>query len=994
LAAVRFDTLFGLTKLLAAPQLANDSRSHVSDPIVAAAVRTVLAKSADLLAPVASHPATEQAMVRVHRELRELDSEDLDQLASQRPQAAEVVRLHRLIHQRLTKVYFDEVDLTKAARLTVTEGHSLYGDLGAVVVHLPERPTNSGLALLQAFAAQGPLAVVVGCTGDEAADQPAQLLVERLGGTFAPPALTSLAGQLSVCSVADPDEEARMAVRQIMMAAAQGTPFSRMAIAHPGTDQYARLLHQHLRSAGLAFNGVADRSLGESLAGRTLLALLKLADQDFSRTDVMALVSSGGISDGTGQPVSDHRWEHVARQAGITSGFDQWGRRITQFVVDEEQRQAEEAVADNSSHQQWREENISEARQLLAFVERLAGAVGAVSSRASWSELSTWAHDLLKQYLTPLDQRSKWPEEEAEAHGRVVDLLRSLSRLETVEKSPGLSTFHRAVRQGLDRDLDRSGRFGEGVLVGGFSVVAGIDLDHVVVMGLAEGVTPSRRRDDPLLPESLRRSTQGSLTTRTDKQDLLHHNLLAIFAAAAQQRVLSFPRGDLGAKIEMVPSRWLLDQIEAKTGTRPSPEDLEKTTAEWFSTSASFVDTLGSSNFPLDEQEYALAELLRHGYTGAPLQASSRAKTDVIINRGAHLAAQRELSALTPYDGLLASSHLPSPADGKTIVSATRLQSWVRCPYAYFVEQVLKVRAPLQPSDEDRINPLNRGTMAHKILERFILAGLEANDLPKPSTPWSEHHRQRLHELAQEEFIITEDRGLAGQPLLWEMECAHLLRSLDSFLIDDNEFRKEKGATPWATELSFGFNGASPYVHVLPDGRKIKFRGSIDRVDATLDGRLVISDYKTGKAEYFKKLSEANPDDHGQYLQLPLYGLAARFLLEQPESGVYAQYWFLTDQGTMHGYQLNEQVLNRFDEVLATITNSIKKGLFPARPAKDHHYGLPCDFCDPDGLGTASAYDRWLLKQDDPILDAYRSLIGELKEEEITATICLEGTDD
>jgi hypothetical protein len=48
LAAVRFDTLLGVARLLAAPALTDDSRIPVSDPVVAAAVRATLAKSADL----------------------------------------------------------------------------------------------------------------------------------------------------------------------------------------------------------------------------------------------------------------------------------------------------------------------------------------------------------------------------------------------------------------------------------------------------------------------------------------------------------------------------------------------------------------------------------------------------------------------------------------------------------------------------------------------------------------------------------------------------------------------------------------------------------------------------------------------------------------------------------------------------------------------------------------------------------------------------------
>ena len=92
----------------------------------------------------------------------------------------------------------------------------------------------------------------------------------------------------------------------------------------------------------------------------------------------------------------------------------------------------------------------------------------------------------------------------------------------------------------------------------------------------------------------------------------------------------------------------------------------------------------------------------------------------------------------------------------------------------------------------------------------------------------------------------------------------------------------------------------------------------------------------------------------------------------------------------MQGHPLTAEVLDRFDYVLGVIANSIQSGLFPARPDKDDRYGLPCHYCNPDGLGTTSSFDRWVHKKEDPALDVYRSLIGDLKDEEIAATVGLE----
>lgn len=50
-------------------------------------------------------------------------------------------------------------------------------------------------------------------------------------------------------------------------------------------------------------------------------------------------------------------------------------------------------------------------------------------------------------------------------------------------------------------------------------------------------------------------------------------------------------------------------------------------------------------------------------------------------------------------------------------------------------------------------------------------------------------------------------------------------------------------------------------------------------------------DYKTGRDDDYKKLSEEQPHDNGKRLQLYVYGLAARAAFPETPS-VWAGYWF------------------------------------------------------------------------------------------------------
>ena len=993
LAAVRFETVLGLARLLAGPSLPGERR-RVTDPVVGAAVRSVLAASADLLRPVARHPATERALARVHRELRELDDHALTALADTGPRATEVVRLHREVHDRLAGRYVDEVDLHRAAAATVAAGHPLLDGLGAVVLHLPDRLPASGLALVEALAANGPVAVVVAHTGDAEADAPLHHLVGRLGGTLPQKPPVAPASRLLVRSVADPDEEARLAVREVLAGARAGIAFNRMAIAHPGNDRYARLLHQHLAAADVPFNGVAGRRLGESLTGRTLLALLALPDHDLARTAVMAVLSSGAILGIDGRPVPVTAWERLSREASVAAGISQWQERLERYAADQDVRLTElETEGADESRLRGPRERRARADDLLAFVQRLADDLDPEQRPTNWPALTRWAAELLERYLGSPADRVDWPPEEADAHTRVGDLLRNLAGLGTIEAAPGLANFRRAVADGLDREVDREGRFGNGVFVGGFGATAGLDFDRVVVVGLAEGVTPPRRRDDPLLADTVRRTLDGALTLRAERQADLHRSLLATFAAGATDRVLVFPRGDLGSRTEAVPSRWLLDQVQAELGERPNPAQLEALVADWFTTSSSFVQSLEHLDHPADHHEYALAELLRDRHRGLLPDVSDRRLTDAVLDRGIALVRGREDPELTRFDGLLDGVELPSPADGHTILSATRLENWVRCPHAYFMRYVLGVGSLDEPADEDSITPLARGSLAHEILDRFLTESIEADDLPSPDVPWGPAHHQRLDRICDEKFALVESRGLTGRPLLWQRDGGRLRRALQEFLLHDDERRSDDLLTPIAAEMAFGFDGAEPFVLHLSDGRTLHFRGSIDRVDQAVGGGLVVTDFKTGKKQYYNKVTEDSPDANGQYLQLPLYGLAARELLATPDADVEARYWFLTDGGRVVGHPLSDPVLERFDLVLTTIVDGIERGLFPARPPKSS-YGIGCDYCDPDDLGTKSRTDLWDRKRLDPRLDDYRRLIGDLPDDGPIAVIDLGGSGD
>src|SRR5262245_48988412 len=906
-AGVTFLTVYRVAELLGAPRLAATGRRPVSTPVLGAAIRSVLRREPGIFADVAAHPATEQALVDAYRELSQCDDTALDQLATAGQRASEVVRVYRSARAALTADWYDERDLMDAAVAAVQAGSPVLADLGPLVLYLPQELSLPAAGLLRTVAERAGVTVVVGVTGVARADAAVADAVARLGvdvdaasassGDHAPASQPAYATH--VVSASDPDDEVRAAVRQVMSALVDGVPLERMAILYGAASPYARLVHEQLEAAGIPHNGAAVRTLAQSVLGRSLLGLLALPDRDFHRHDVTALLATAPVWHAR-RAVPSARWERISRRAGIVRGIAQWNDRLDRHARALEGELAEEiAVPDREPRPNWYEHELRATRDLASLVSELSEALArGTRVGASWRELADWARQLIRTYLGHDARRSTWPESEQQAADNVERALDRLAGLDAVEPAPGLDVFRRTLELELDSDLGRVGRLGDGLLMGHVALGLGLDLDRVFVCGLAEGTFPTRVRDDSLLPDVDRRTTDGALALRSARVDDDHRRLLAALAAARADRVLLYPRGDLRRTTERVPSRFLLDTVEALTGTRPSGDDLEHLDVQWLQAVPSFAAGIAREPFPATEQEHRLRELLDFTRAGGDIAGQAVRGDDRALDRGLECALARASDEFTRFDGNLGGIEVPSPAGPNAVVSATRLERWAASPFDYFMDHVLKVEVPELPEEVYELSPLDRGALVHDTLDAFLQEMLaRGGGPPLPSVAWSDADRRRLHEIADARCAKYEALGLTGRRAFWDRDRRRLFADLDRFLALDSELRANLGLTPVATELAFGFGDDGwPAVELkLSDERVLRFRGAADRVDRAPNGDLLVIDYKTG---YAYAVGDANdPTAGGTKLQLPVYALAALQSFGGPDARVVAAYWYISTRG-------------------------------------------------------------------------------------------------
>jgi hypothetical protein len=158
----------------------------------------------------------------------------------------------------------------------------------------------------------------------------------------------------------------------------------------------------------------------------------------------------------------------------------------------------------------------------------------------------------------------------------------------------------------------------------------------------------------------------------------------------------------------------------------------------------------------------------------------------------------------------------------------------------------------------------------------------------------------------------------------------------------------------------------------LPDGRALAVRGSVDRIDRTESGDLVVMDHKTGRDTDFKSINADDPTEGGTKFQLPTYAAAALASFGDPARppAVLAEYDFFDRGGYQrYGYSFDDAVWARVADDLGEVVAGVEAGLFPATPGVPKwEFRIDCHYCQPDGLGVAERFGEWQLKQVDPRL--------------------------
>ncbi len=990
---VQFIMLPRLAELLGAPTLAAQSLRPLKPLIESAAVRRAASEASGQLQQFRYHPSFHAGLRSTFRDLRVGTPDSLKVLEGRGEIQGEIVRLYS-VFRGLTEPYYDREALAEAAADSIEAGDTTaLSDLGPVIAYLLSDLTPGERRLFGALRSAWSCSTVLGVTSDEEAN-------EAVLASVMPRAAKSLPvpGELrgrprsasSLLMTSDTREEVRSVVRAVASAAHAGTSFNRMAVLYWQREPYASLIAEQFALAGVPIAGPSAGTLGSTPVGRTVKGILDLAGGELPREEVTRWFTSCPVRSAK-TDFKPSRWDAISRDAGIVSGIDQWSDRL-KFYADRQRRSASNQSEDLADAKRQRmEQTAREAWALRSFVLRLHEDITPPQDGSTWGEFAGWADKLIGRYM----ETASLPSVERDNLESLRAGLHEMESLDDIEDNATLDGFRLALDEALGRPAAREGAFGEGVFVGSVRNAIGLRFDKVLLVGMVEGLTPPRVRDDPLAPDDDRKRAGLPLRSSTAAE---RYRYLAA-ASAGYATVLTFARSDNAAQREHRPSRWFLEEASRLNGSTVypsmlySPNELASLRKQpWFNVVASAQEGLRgvAGSQPADLHDYDLFRLWQWRRSHKRLGDHHLAKSEKAFARALLMDQARNGRTLTIWDGDLSASSSSSGRIGLSnleFFSPTRLETWAVCPYRYFLSNVLGIAAPEQPEETATISALERGSLVHSILERFVRAAQEQGTVPAPHLPWTEEQAKMLMTIAEEEFQNAEQLGVTGKPFLWEISRSKILSDLERFLEEDNKLRRNHNVSPHLAESSFGSSSLrhdnapalSPVEWPGADTGTLRFRGVIDRVDVSeLGDEALVLDYKTGGFSGYEKM-DADPVKGGSRLQLPVYGLAARQLLgDQVE--VKVAYWFVSSKGNFRTRPVKpaplDEMLEPFTDAVKTITGGIRKGLFPANPGNDGKGGN-CKYCDFKDLCPTRRVQHWRKKRSDARLADYAAMVGE-----------------
>ncbi|MBU2703444.1 ATP-dependent helicase/DNAse subunit B [Sporomusaceae bacterium BoRhaA] len=294
-------------------------------------------------------------------------------------------------------------------------------------------------------------------------------------------------------------------------------------------------------------------------------------------------------------------------------------------------------------------------------------------------------------------------------------------------------------------------------------------------------------------------------------------------------------------------------------------------------------------------------------------------------------------------------------SDENQVWSISRLEDYLKCPFAYFLKHVLCLD---QDTEADEVTePSLMGELYHDILASFLAGYCGLNFKQAEQASYQAVLLEKLDQVIHE--WVRNGKIRPGK--FWFYERERFVRVLTNWLHYEVERQQKSSVSLRPAHLEWGFG--LPVTQGMDEGsvttpltlffgqRKIFFRGKVDRVDKT-EQSYAVYDYKKSGSPLVQDTVE-----YGTDLQIPLYIAAVQQLLARDSGKVIGGSYYSIEKHVVQGgiwhkdYQKSlgptkitgksfmsqegwTQFYEEFGKRIIAAVDAIHCGEFPIRPSQ------------------------------------------------------------
>jgi RecB family exonuclease len=559
-------------------------------------------------------------------------------------------------------------------------------------------------------------------------------------------------------------------------------------------------------------------------------------------------------------------------------------------------------------------------------------------------------------------------ESDAAAAFRIDAILdEALSSAGTISRSMGFPEVVALISRRLD------GVFVHSILPDGTRPVLGTidDLiyftcDTLYVLGMNEKGPPGAFPENPILLDVEKQALRIALSShcfrlREDRLREDEERFSLITATAEKRLVISAPIRDLTTGREMLFSRYFLNEWNRYHGRHEDYRGLSTALGR----SPGSLNNYIASELEATFYDYELA-------VAAHAHHQRDRRTHPLLGEIFPFAAavdefRRHRGMARSFDEYWGVVHA-APGRALPVMSATRLGTWARCPYQYFLrhELFLDREEEFDARTLEWLDHLQYGSFLHELYYRFFLR------LRKSKGEGFASIDEKDGRILDEEFTHLLDKYRALYPVTSVFHFEADVRRLRNDVAGFFERERLDDSSRLFVELSFAMGTVGdrepllrreePASILLKDGTTLQVRGSIDRVDRTADGRIRVIDYKSGRPYTGQGRKVFNG---GEMMQAGLYSEVVNQIDATLRYPLF-RYYYSTEKAGFVCYDVDyPEQREHFIALLTEMVKQIRSGNFVPLVAKREDF--PCSFCDFNDVCMDGMH--WLgerLKKEDP----------------------------